>query len=177
RTGNSSGWNDTNFTPQAVFGAGGQPVQNIDAIAFPGLSANNQNIARNLLTDLSGSVAQITEGFDLRDPKNLVFKGYGDGVKLKLRDYHQNEFSTFFKDTWKIRPSLTLNLGVHYDWLGVPYEGRGLAGKTVGGEAGLCGISCGALTTVEFVGKNSTNPDKQFFNDDWNNFAPSVGLS
>src|SRR5207244_9676125 len=114
---------------------------------------------------------------DIRDAKNRVFKGYADGVKLKLRDYHQNEFSAFFKDTWKIRPALTLNLGIHYDWLGVPYEGRGLAGKTVGGETGLCGISCGAITTVEFVGKNSTNSGKQLFNDDWNNFAPSVGLS
>ena len=59
----------------------------------------------------------------------------------------------------------------------MPYEGKGLAGSTVGGETGLCGISCGALTMVEFVGKNSPNPSKQLFNDDWNNFAPSVGFS
>ena len=104
---------------------------------------------------LGGSILQ---GFDIRDPKNPVFHGYTDGVKLKLRDYHANEFSGFFKDKWKIRPALTLNLGVHYDWFGVPYEGNGLAGKPVGGDRGLCGISCGSLTTVEFVGKNSPNP-------------------
>lgn len=177
RAGNSDSWNDTNFTPQAILGAGGIPVANIDNIAVGDLSATDQARARNLLTDLSGSVASISQGFDIRDPKNLVFKGYGDGVKLKLRDYHGNEFNSFFRDTWKVLPALTLNLGIHYDWLGVPYEGRGLAGKPVGGEKGLCGISCGALTTVEFVGKNSTNPNKQLFNDEWNNIAPSVGLS
>ena len=35
----------------------------------------------------------------------------------------------------------------------------------------------GTLTRIEFVGPNSPNPDKQLYNDDWNNFAPAVGLS
>ena len=35
----------------------------------------------------------------------------------------------------------------------------------------------GTLTTIEFVGPRSPNPDKQLYNDDWNNFAPAVGLS
>jgi hypothetical protein len=83
----------------------------------------------------------------------------------------------FIKDAWKVRPSLTLNYGVHYEWFGVPYEGKGLAGAPVNREKGLCGISCGAITAVEFVGKNSPNPGKQMWGDDWNNFAPSFGLS
>lgn len=177
RIGHSNGWNDSNFTPQATLGAGGVPVANLDSVAVPGLSANSQTTARNLLTDLSGSVASIQEGFDVRSPTDTTFRGYADGVNLKLRDYHGNEFSGFLKDTWKIRPALTLNLGIHYDWFGVPYEGKGLAGKPVGAETGLCGISCGTLTTVQFVGKNSPNPGQQLFNDDWNNLAPSIGLS
>jgi len=177
RRGYSDAGGDRGFTSQARLGAGGVPVQNIDNIAIPGLSANNQIAARNLLTDLSGSVASIAQAFDLRDPKDLVFRGYGDGVKLQKRKWQANDSSAFFKDSWKIRPDLTLNLGVSYWYFGVPYEGHGLAGGPVGGAAGLCGISCGSLTTVQFVGKNSPNPDKQMWNDDWNNFAPSVGFS
>jgi hypothetical protein len=30
---------------------------------------------------------------------------------------------------------------------------------------------------VQFVGKNSPNPGQQLFNNDWNNLAPSIGLS
>ena len=90
----------------------------------------------------------------MRKPTDTVFKGYADGIRYRLRDWHSNEFSWFFKDSWKLRPSLTVNYGIHYEYFGVPYEDRGLAAAPVGGPAGLCGISCGPLTTVEFVGKN-----------------------
>ena len=177
RFASSRSGSDTNFTPRAVLGAGGVAVTGIDNLAFPGLTGNNQTAARNLLTDLSGSVASIVEAFDLRDPKDLVFRGYKDGVKLQIRDWRTTEFSLFIKDAWKVRPSLTLNYGVHYEWFGVPYEGKGLAGAPVNREKGLCGISCGAITAVEFVGRNSPNAGKQMWGDDWNNFAPSFGLS
>src|SRR5438128_6461952 len=173
----TAGGNDTNMTPQVQLGAGGVPVANIDNVAIPGLSSNNQTLARNLLIDLSGSVASITQAFDVRDSTERLFRGISDGRILKLRDFRGTEFSGFFKDNWKVRPDLTLNLGIHYEWFGVPWESHGLLGAPVGGDQGLCGISCGALTTAEFVGKNSTQPDKQLYNDDWNNFAPSVGFS
>ncbi|PYS35099.1 MAG: hypothetical protein DMG14_27845, partial [Acidobacteria bacterium] len=64
-----------------------------------------------------------------------------------------------------------------YWFFGVPYEGNGLAGTTIGGDKGACGISCGSLTTIQFVGKNSPNAGTQLWKDDWNNFAPSIGLS
>jgi len=177
RFGRSISANDSTLTPQVRLGAGGPAVQNLDNNAIAGLTGNNQTTARNLLYDLSGSVASIQEGFDIRSPSDIVFRGYADGVKVRLRDWHANDFSAFFKDSWKIHRNLTLNLGVSYWYFGVPYEAHGLAGTAVGGGAGLCGISCGALTTVEFVGKNSPNPNKKFFDDDWNNIAPSVGLS
>jgi hypothetical protein len=177
RFGSTNGWNDTWFTPEVTLGAGGVPVANIDNVAIPGLTGNNQTTARNLLTDLSGSVAQIQQGFDIRDTKNPVFLGYTDGVRMKKRDVHANEVTGFFKDTWKVRPNLTLNVGAHYDIYGVPWDSNGQLGRAVGAEQGLCGISCGAITTVQFVGKNSPNPDKQIYNDDYNNVAPSFGLS
>ena len=169
--------NDTNFTPRAVLGVGGPAITGVDNVAIPGLTGNNQTLARNLLTDLSGSVASIVQAFDLRDPKDLVFRGYKEGVKLQIRDWRTTEFSVFFKDSWKVGSNLTLNYGVHYEWFGVPYDGKGLAGAPVDREKGLCGFSCGTITAVEFVGKNSPNPNKQMWNDDWNNFAPSFGLS
>ena len=177
RFASSRSGSDTNFTPRAVLGAGGVAVTGIDNLAFPGLTGNNQTIARNMLTDLSGSVASIVEAFDLRDPKDLAFRGYKEGVKLQIRDWHTTEFSLFIKDSWKVRSNLTLNYGIHYEYFGVPYEGKGLAGAPVNREKGLCGISCGALTSVEFVGKNSPNPSRKMWGDDWNNFAPAFGLS
>ncbi len=165
------------MTPQAILGAGGVPVQNIDNVAIPFLSANNQTTARNVLTDLSGSVGSVTQAFDVRDSADRVFRGISDGLILKLRDFRGTEASGFFKDNWKVRADLTLNLGIHWEWFGVPWESHGLLGFPVGGDKGLCGITCGALTTAEFVGKHSTQPNRTLYNDDWNNFAPAVGFS
>ncbi len=111
------------------------------------------------------------------------------------RDLHENDWSFFFKDTWKASPNLTLNLGLRYDKYGVPYDTTGLGGRFTGGQsalfgcsgkdfsvwwspgAGNCNTATPTLTTTEFVGKDSPNPDKTFWGNDWNNFAPSLGFS
>ena len=173
----TEGWNDNNFTPLATIGAGNNPAP-ITNVTIPGLTTNNATTARNLLYNLAGSIDNIRQGFDLTSAEPpLEFLGYQDGVKLKNRDWRTTELSVFVKDEWKVTPNLTLNFGLGWDYYGVPYEAKGLAGRVVNGFAGLCGIGCGALTTVELVGKNSPQPDKQLFNDDWNNLAPSVGFS
>ena len=70
-----------------------------------------------------------------------------------------------------------MNLGLQWEWYGSHYEQRGIAGTIVDGYKGLCGIGCGALTRLEFAGKNSPNPKNQLRNNDFNNFAPNVGFS
>ena len=173
------GYNDNNMTPQATFGAAsGFAVTNVNATAIPGLSATNQTNAQNMLTDLSGSISKISEGFDLPNATATQFLGYKDGYVMHDRDWHSNEASMFFKDDWKFSRRLTFNFGIHWEYFGVPYEGKGRAGLPVGGaEAGACGISCGALTVDQFVGKNSPNPNLKIYKDDYRGFAPSVGFS
>src|SRR4029077_2279402 len=150
-------------------------VAGIDGTNFQGLSAANQNAARNLLLDLSGSVGQVFESFTLKTPQDLTFYGSPDVLNNRHIN-HQNEFSGFVKDDWKASSSLTLNLGLHYEWYGAPYEEHGLAGVPVGGPAALkCGLSCG-LITMQFVGKNSPHPDFRTNRNDWNNVGPSLGF-
>jgi hypothetical protein len=159
----TSGWNDNNITPLANIGAGNFPSP-IDTVNFTTIGTVNSTLARNIIYNLSGSINDIRQGFDLTGSQPpYVFKGYQDGVVLKDRKWKANEISAFFKDDWKLRQNLTLNLGLKWEWYGVPYSPNGLAGRVINGYKGLCGIGCGALTNVELVGKNSPQPDKQMF--------------
>jgi hypothetical protein len=173
----TDGWNDNNFTPHVEFGAG-NAIAPIDTALVPGLTATNAELARNTLYNLAGSISFVRQGFDLNtSTPPLQFQGYQHGVLEKRRDWRANEISTFFKDDWKVTQNLSLNLGISWEYYGVPYESRGLAGRVAGGFTRVCPYSqCGPVS-VELVGRNSPQPDKRLFNNDWNNFAPAVGFS
>ena len=177
RRDSTDGWNDNNFTPHVMMG-GGNIISPIDSRTVSGLTDTNATGARNILYNLAGSIDFVRQGFDLDSSKPpLEFKGYQNGVLEKRRHWRANEMNVFFKDDWKVSKNLSLNLGVSWEWYGAPYETRGLAGRVTGGFTRVCPYSeCGPVT-VELVGKNSPQPEKQLFNNDWNNFAPAVGFS
>ena len=166
----------------------GVPISGIDGTTFPGINNTDANRARDLLGDLSGSIGSINQQFDVLDPRNIVFEDYLTSYPKRWDDLHQNEASWFVKDDWKVRSDLTLNIGMRWDWYGVPYSGDGLGATSAGGGRGLFSITGGfenwfksgnfaPLMVTEFVGKNSPNPDKKLYPDDWNNFGPAFGLS
>jgi hypothetical protein len=157
--------------PSVTIGQSGPQVAGISTI--PGLVGGNITLAQNLLLDLSGSVSNVSRTFYIQKPTDREYTGL---VQVP-RDNHQNEWGTFFKDDWKIRPDLTLNLGVRYDYYGVPYESNGLMAMPIGGNKALYGITAGALTQLQFAGKHSPNPDALWYKNDWNNIAPAVGFS
>src|SRR5262249_17330145 len=114
-------------------------------------------------------------------------------AKQRGTDYHQNEWDVFLKDDWKVKRSLTLNIGMRYEYYGVPWDVRGLTPAPVGGPLAAFGYSGrsfetwltplrpgaqpGDPTTFEFVGPNSPNPGKFLYKKDWNNFGPAVGFA
>src|SRR5205814_9459066 len=167
------------------------PVAGLDGTAFTGLSANSATAARNLLTDLTASINSQVEDFGPVSAKNPKLVGY-PAIKNNRHWNYQGEMSAYFKDDWKFRPDLTLNLGVHWEYYGQPYEHNGLAARVIGDENSFLNMSCTSspgtanftstctnLTQVQFVGKNSTHPDisTNLKGNDLNNWAPSTGLS
>jgi hypothetical protein len=197
----SNGFNDPNVTPVALLGGGAQPA-NLDSTAtggaFPGLSTTNATLAKNILYDLTGSITNLQEAFPvLPNPANPTITDWRQ-VQNNRHWWYQNEMSSYFKDDWKLRPDLTLNLGIHWEYYGMPYEAHGLAARVVGNESTFLNVSCAGtpgvagsnlnadgtpnctnLATVQFVGKNSPNPNIGTYvnGNDLNNFAPAVGLA
>jgi hypothetical protein len=188
----SSGFGDPGFTPYVTFGPGNYPVTNLDNTVFTGLNANPATTARNLLTDLTGSIDRINQSFGITSAKDTTLKGSPE-IPAKYFRMHQREISAFFKDDWKLRPDLTLNLGVRWEYYGQPWEEKGLAARIAGNdESAFTNVTCTSdpgtpnftstctnLTQVQFVGKNSTHPDilTNLKGNDLNNWAPAVGFS
>jgi hypothetical protein len=177
--------------PSITLGVGTIPVQGITTAAFAGITPNDVTTAQNLLANLAGSIASITQQYFVNSPNQTSWSDYRDGY-LFYRDNHYNQWAAFFKDTWKVSRDFTINLGLRYDFYGTPYEAHGLGGKFKGGGAGLFGISgtdfasawtnrwspnLSLLTTTQFTGPNSPNPGETVYNNDWNNVAPSIGFS
>jgi len=179
----TNGYNAFDTTARAVLGQGGIPVQNIANIAGIGVNATG---ATNILNELSGSLSNARQAFNSPGGANPVFLP----GEAKQRTWKQRELAFFFKDDYKVTPNLTLNLGVRWEYYSVPWDSNGRAVAPIGGAAGMFGISGadfsamfrpglqnGSLTRVQQVGRNSPNPDTQLYNDDWNNFAPAVGIT
>ena len=63
---------------------------------------------------------------------------------------------------------LTVNLGLRYDFSGVPYETNGLAGAL---------DQAAKLNTVSQIDNFTIKKGGQWYNNDWNNFAPRIGFA
>jgi carboxypeptidase family protein len=181
RFASTNGFNSFTVLPRANIGAGGASISGL-----PISLGQNQATAENLLNNLTGSLESVTQAFNAPGGPNPVFLA-GEG---KQRTWRTREFSWFFKDDFKVTPNLTLNLGVRYEFYGVPYEANGKTAGVGGGSARLFGWSGGSFNDifqpgarkgedalVQLVGKNSPNVDVDLYNPDWNNFAPAVGFS
>ncbi|HWE50268.1 MAG TPA: carboxypeptidase regulatory-like domain-containing protein, partial [Bryobacteraceae bacterium] len=180
-----AGYDANGVVPNVVLGANGAvPIQGIST--FPGIGSNI-TVANNLLTDLTGSVLSENGTNFSAGGANPVFT---PGL-TRFREWHQNEASFYFKDDFKLKPYITLNLGVRYELYKPPYEGQGKGAAPVGGAGAFFGISGttfangefqpgalnGAPTVIQSVGYGSTHPNQGFFNTDYNNFAPAVGFA
>lgn len=178
----------TPFAPiQGVVGTPG--LAGIPGLPFFIFGGNVQRM-ENLLTFLSGSLCGVSQYRFINDASQAG-KAWNDPAKdqFKVRDFHQNEIGSFFKDDWKVSNKLTLNLGLRWDYYGPPYEKHGLTATLKDQGAGLFGISGrdfggwmapgarAALSELIFVGPHSPNPDLRPYPRDLNNFGPAVGFA
>ena len=75
---------------------------------FPGISTTDQSNASNLYAILTGRISSITRGVSLgADGKYALVPAVDRDM---IRDY-----GLFAQDTWKIRPNVTLTLGLRYE--------------------------------------------------------------
>jgi hypothetical protein len=159
-----------------------------------GGNTGNQRALRDLLVFQTGSMDRIHQWRYINDINDTVFND-PVGQPSMIRKTVQKELSFFFKDDWKVTSDLTLNLGLRYDYFGVPYLENGMTtglytSQVVGGQA-IFGPTVGfanwfvpnakadpnALVTLQSIGPGGPNPDLKLFPSDQNNFGPAVGFA
>ena len=163
----------------------GQNDANPDGLVnseFPNLPSNAvANRARAVYRDLVGLLGSTSRTFNITSPTS----GFVPGA-TRERIFKQRWISLYGQDQWRVRRNLTLNYGMRWEFQGVPYEANGIAIQPVGGLAGLFGISgLNNLFTPGLIKGQSTtaldfvNGDtgKKLYNNDWNNFAPYIGIA
>ncbi len=165
------------LAPITNISTGTNPIPNI---------GSNATLATGLLENLTGATSGAQQLNISPGGANPVFLP----GQQPYHNYHQNEFDYFFKDDWKITPSLTLNLGMRWELYLPPSEQQGKGLTPVGGGAGVFGISGttlaslfnpnatgGTPTVIQAIGPGTPNPGTQFYNTDYKNFSPALGLA
>jgi hypothetical protein len=126
------------------------------------LSSTDLTIFQGMYNTLLGRVSQISQTFY----SNLqMFQAAGTP---RVRNFILHEYGFFFQDDWKISRNLTLNVGLRWEFSGVPYEQNGLSGSL---------DKVAALNTVSQIDNLTIQRGAQWYNNDWNNFAPRFGFS
>ncbi|HEU0172738.1 MAG TPA: TonB-dependent receptor [Blastocatellia bacterium] len=162
-------FNEAGITPTYTLGIGnGNLGGGLTNAQLPGASATDVTAANNLLASLAGFVTSDSQTFNVKDRTS----GFADGAENR-RHYLLYDYAGYGADTWKVRPRLTVNAGVRYEYFTPVNERDGLAllPQLSGGNA------IGTLlsnATLDFAG---ASVDRPFYNPDRNNFAPNVGLA
>ncbi|MFN0109938.1 MAG: TonB-dependent receptor [Blastocatellia bacterium] len=131
-----------------------------------GISTNDFNRARDVLAILAAPVAQIDQSFNSTSRTS----GFVNGA-LQRQQFQYNGVGLYAGDTWRMKSNLSLNVGLRWEYISVPTEKRGLA--LLPKETGLNALF-DKNAQLDFAGAGTGRP---FFNNDYNNFAPSISLA
>ena len=155
---------DTSLWPTLnVSTSNGNSVPTANGPTGAQISSADRGRYDSLYNDLLGRVSSIQTTFY----SDLSIFSPG---KPRVRNFIFHDYSGFVQDDWRIRPNLTLNLGVRYEFFGVPYERDGLEGNIAQAASGL-------VNTVSQISNLSVVKTDAWYKNDLNNFAPRAGLA
>jgi hypothetical protein len=175
-------FNDAGINPFITLGT---PAHNSGGIAdssFPFSNATIRGSGRNVWANLVGNLSSASATLNVSSPTS----GFVPGA-TRARLFQQRDLALYVQDQWRARSNLTLNLGVRWDYMGVPTIPNGLAiqltdHRHIFGVSGFGNLfnpnaPAGAappIGTLDFV---SGDTGKGLYNNDWNNFAPFFGFA
>jgi hypothetical protein len=133
----------------------------LNATGAPGINSNDRTRMQNTINDLLGRVGNISQGF----VADTGLTGFQSAGTLFLNDARYGEYDFYAQDTWKLRPNLTVDLGVRNELRLTPFA----RGRLYGPQQPVT-IGAPATNALRWVGRD-------LYDSDLNNWSPSIGLA
>ena len=142
---------------------------------FPGASTAAITNARRLYAVLTGRVSEIRGVARLNEDNTYEYLGQGTQLA------RQREFGFWAQDSWRLRPDLSLNVGLRYE-LQMPFVALNNSYSTadysdVFGVSGTGNLFKPGTMTGKPPTFHQLEKDEQPYPMDWNNVAPSIGAA
>jgi hypothetical protein len=169
--------NDAGITPTYTLGTNVNTpqistAQFTNTALFPGgVPTAQRATANSLLALLGGIVSDARASFNVKDQTSGFVAGQTQERIFQFRNY-----GAFFNDQWRIRPTLTLNLGIRYDYQTPLKLTNGLSLEPILKNNDPLATVLDPNGAFQFVGGNAGSPGA-FYKPDRNNFAPSLGFA
>lgn len=143
---------------------------------FPGSTATQRSEAAALYAQLTGRIASTSKSATLdEDSREFAF------VPFTERS-HQDEWGIHAQDSWKVKPNLTLNYGLRWEFQSSPVNDNLVYTRT--GFDGLYGVSGagnlfkpGVYTNPVVTQYRLLEKGEKAYKDDFKNFAPTFGFA
>jgi hypothetical protein len=155
------GYNDAGIYPNVTTATTfGNSVPS--TIGPTGLTSAQRQTFDNLYNDVLGRMNQVTQTFysDLS-----TWQAAGTS---RVRNFIVHEQGWFFQDDWRVTKNLTLNLGLRWEFFGVPKERDDFMGTL---------DKVDQLNSVSQISDLKVARNNAWYKNDWNNFAPRVGFA
>jgi len=181
--------NDFNFITIGIGGnissLGGQTVGGLPNPLRPSNILNSATERREWDANfpfLLGRFANQSTNFNYT--QNLQPEAPGSGLQ---RDFHYNEFETYWQDSWRPRNDLTITYGVRWSYYGVPFEANGFetvpsiganalfSARVLAGQQGNESNTASPFLTYDLGGK--VNNANGYFQPTLNNFGPRLAIA
>ncbi len=114
-------YNDAGITPTYNVGISSANTFGLGNAQLPGASSADITAANNLLATMAGFLTSYTQTFNV----NSKTSGFVTG-QTQDRHWEFTNYSGYVQDNWRVKPHLTLNLGVRYEYYSPVQEQNGL---------------------------------------------------